>query len=156
MKIKAFTLVEMIVALAISATLTAVTYYAFSAVQRVSTLKMEQLTGIEKMQELRFLLEYDFSTQLNWEWDASNNILATQDGSLSYEWQEKAIKRQSGEQITIFKLDKLEWTLKNYEGEQVVAQLNLLLREQEQDYSLRFSVNKEASYRINKMLNSGN
>jgi prepilin-type N-terminal cleavage/methylation domain-containing protein len=61
MKIKAFTIAELVVALAISAVVTAIGYYSIGAVGNTLRLRNEQQNQIEKIQEIRVLLEHDFS-----------------------------------------------------------------------------------------------
>ena len=101
MKIKAFTIVELIAALAISAVVSTIGFYAFITVGKTSRIKSEQLDQIERQQELRFLLKFDFMMNHDWEL-LEGNRLYSQSAELSYVFSENKVVRESFNQVSEF------------------------------------------------------
>ena len=99
MKFKAFTISELVVAMAISAIVATIGFVAFNSIGKTVELKSKGLTEIEQLQELRFLLKKDFSQFHDWE-IINENKFHSVSGVIEYEFLEGRILRvQSGQHM---------------------------------------------------------
>ena len=92
MKFKAFTIAELVVAMAISAIVATIGYVAFNNIGKTAQLKSDGLAEIEQIQELRFLLKKDFSQYHDWE-IINENKFRSVSGEVGYEFLENQIIR---------------------------------------------------------------
>ncbi len=92
MKFKAFTIAELVVAMAISAIVATIGYVAFNNIGKTAQLKSNGLAEIEQIQELRFLLKKDFSQYHDWE-IINENKFRSVSGEVGYEFLENQIIR---------------------------------------------------------------
>jgi len=90
MKIKAFTIAELTVALAISAIVISVGYYSFRIIGNTVEMKGSNLSQIEDLNEFRFLLQYDLFQYHDW---------ITQDGSVFFSKQGSCVYTFGNEKI---------------------------------------------------------
>lgn len=149
MRIKAFTITELTVALAISAIVTTIGYYSINSVRGVLKLRNENLNAIEQIQELRFLLEHDFSRYHDW---SSENIgkIQSSRGQIQYQFSEKSITRSVLNQELLFTFDSV---LVQTQIEEASFVLNSLVIEITQNKRKRYlypRIDTEASFFINR------
>ena len=151
MKIRAFTLMEMIVALAISATVTAVTYYAFTSIRRLNNQKQKNLAAVEQLHEFRFLMNYDFTMNPFWSWDENTAQLTTANNEVSYTFKPDQLIRKSSNQITTFTFDRISWEVQNHLQEGMVEGIKMEISRNGKTLPLRIRLNEEAANLINKL-----
>lgn len=141
MKIKAFTIAELVVALAISAFIASLGYYAINAVGNTIRLKNENLASIEQLQELRFVLKQDLNQ--HHDWNLLGNRFRSETARIEYLFEKKYIERNRFNKIQRFECDSVKmnsvWnnTINNIE------QINLELTFKKNQYQLFFHVNND-------------
>jgi prepilin-type N-terminal cleavage/methylation domain-containing protein len=128
MKIKAFTISELIVALAISAIVTSVGYYAFRAIGQNVELKGNNLSQIENLDELRFLLRYDFYQNHDWVAQGKNSF-NSESGFISYTFGSEEIIRSFNGKQTVFNFTSVQLSNFRIGSKDYILKLNQLGQE---------------------------
>ena len=134
MKFKAFTIAELVVAMAISAIVATIGYVAFNNIGKTAQLKSNGLAEIEQIQELRFLLKKDFSQYHDWE-IINENKFQSYSGEVSYEFLEnKIIRIQLNNQIAY------EFAKVSVQKDQETGQFQILLTRGTKQMDLGFEI----------------
>jgi prepilin-type N-terminal cleavage/methylation domain-containing protein len=120
MKFKAFTISELVVAMAISAIVATIGYLAFNSIGKTVELKSNGLTEIEQIQELRFLLKKDFAQFHDWE-IINENKFQSASGAVGYEFLEDRIIRQQIEVVTSFNFSEVKLIQLTEQGSYQIA-----------------------------------
>ncbi|MFT6442628.1 MAG: prepilin-type N-terminal cleavage/methylation domain-containing protein [Salibacteraceae bacterium] len=107
MKFKAFTISELVVAMAISAIVATIGYVAFNSIGKTVEFKSNGLAEIEQIQELRFLLKKDFAQFHDWE-IINENKFQSVSGAVEYEFLVDRIIRQQIEVVTSFNFSEFK------------------------------------------------
>lgn len=149
-KLKAFTITEVIVALAISSIVAAVAYYSFNTVLSLSIQNKNALERIDNLQELKFLMTYDFT--FNHNWVKENNTIKTIDDKIKYVFNAHNVTRTYRADEKIFFFNKVEVLTTNYINQATLSELKLMLPETKGTNILRFNINNEAAFRVNQGL----
>lgn len=134
---KAFTIMEVVVALAISAIVSTIGYFAIISIGNTIRTKNSNLSQIELIQEVRFLLAYDFSKYHNWE-KQSGTTFSTTENNIGYQFLKNKIIRTQAEKIQEFNFDQIELIPR---GSQNNFELKLALNSK--SYNLYFSMNQK-------------
>lgn len=147
MKVKAFTIVEMMIALAISAVVITITYYAITSVTKTLNFRQSQIVETEALHELRFLLHYDFDQNQSWETNEQASLVEL-DQQLRYDFSSTTIKRMQGEREQAFIFDKVEQTLFYFKNTNLPSRLKLRLSRGGQRYLFNFPLNNDAATQL--------
>ncbi|MBL4707501.1 MAG: prepilin-type N-terminal cleavage/methylation domain-containing protein [Flavobacteriales bacterium] len=149
MKIKAFTITELTIALAISAIVTTIGYHSIEIVSKVLRLRNENLNYIEQTQELRFLLKHDFSRYHDWS-SKSRGVIRSNRGGIQYRFTEKEITRSEMNQELVFQFDSVLVQQQINEQSFVLNSILLEITKNKQKHYIRPRINIEASFFINQ------
>ena len=147
MKIKAFTITELVVAMAISALIATVGYYSISAVGNTLRLKNENATIVEEIQELRFILKYDLSHQHDW--IMLGNTLESNGSGIRYVIGETFIRRSILGKEQQFAFKKIAYQDVRNEQTGELSVLKLELSQKEKIYPLYTKVLNDVELQIN-------
>jgi|GEM_PF-4053900 len=148
-KLKAFSIVELVVALAIGAILVTISYFAYDTIQKTFGLKRALMKHSEQMHNLHFLMQMDFNRNQIWSMDKSSPTVKTQDGVYQYNFAKDKIQRKQGEQIYEFGVDELKWSTEKHQYANQLKQIKLEWKLNNREYVLIFPLNQTAKSQIN-------
>ena len=154
MKIRAFTILELVVAMAISATVITIAYYTISSINRVVSIKKAAMISTEQLHEFRLITNYDFSKAYNW--SVTDNIIESTNGHIVYEFLENEVRRIGQGRSQSFTFDSVEKMTENYSERNILSTLIVTLKENGSQYVLFFPLNQEAAIKINQSEDFGN
>ncbi|MAC95383.1 MAG: hypothetical protein CMC96_07765 [Flavobacteriales bacterium] len=147
MKIKGFTILEMIVALAIAATVLSISYYAFISVSLAVDNQQKEFSRIESLHKISFLLSNDLNGKEEWSWSENNKLT---NGILSYQFNKSSIVRAIEESEQVFYFDEISIDKYFYSNSDYISQLKIKLKLGQQQFDFSYSLNEQAEIKVNR------
>ena len=147
-KIRAFTIIEMIVALAISALVVVIAFYALSSLKKVQQVKQSSLESSEELREFQFVIKADFLKYNGWKQEENQMTISDESNSVIYEFFEDSVQRNSRGKQTIFKFSSVQLNTQFYKGSNILKQVNIGLIKNNKESLLTFPVNEDVFYRL--------
>lgn len=142
--LKAFTVVEMMVALTLTAVLSTITFYALFSVNSLLSQKNSVLKKIEKQSELRFLMNLDLNRNFYWELGSDEKTMQTLDKRIEYKFDNNTIIRKQGDKSEAFEFEKLEVKWEKTKNSKILKKIVIEIQSNKKVYSLSFMLNSDS------------
>lgn len=152
-KLKAFSLLELIVALAIMATVSAIIFYSVKTITRMDKSHKSKLYNIELIHEMLYWMNSDLCVQQNWEysWGEDKHLLAND--SIHYFFNSKNCGRVVGQDSLVINANEVSFTPILFSDSEIITSFELNISTNDTDFPITFEINQLSRYNSTNQFN---
>lgn len=152
-KLKAFSLLELIVALAIMATVSAIIFYSVKTITRLNKSQKSKLYNVELIHEMLYWMNSDLSVRQNWKysWEEEKHLLAND--SIYYFFNAKNCGRVVGQDSLVINANEISFVPILFSDSEIITSFELGISTNDTDFPIIFEVNQLSRYNSTNQLN---